>query len=542
MCYNADDMREITTTQSSFKEFIELDALYVDKTKAIHDLVKDTSRRFFFISRPRRYGKSLFCSTLHALFDGRRDLFEGLYIAERTDYSFERYPVLHFDFSPLDTMDIESFLSDFRRMIRRQAYVHDLTIEEGTPSGMLTSLLDGLIEKEGKRVVIIIDEFDSPLTGAMGKPFAEEIRGRLSAFYAVIKMNAPRIRLFFITGVVKLSNLSIFSKMNNLVDLSMDPRFASAFGYTDEELLEYFGEGIDEYYSSHKDEYSSRDEFALRIREYYDGYRFSPRSEVTVYNPVSIGYFFNDGCSFQNYWNMTGVSTLAVTLASRIPLSEIVEDTGVVSMSAFTSFDISQICSGKLSKNSILALLYYTGYLTIKDGDEDGVTLAFPNTEVATSFTAGLLPRYRERDAENVEVWLSRLMRACGEGNGEAVRRKMEEYFAAFSYELADRDPERTYHAIFHSIFVMAGLDAISEDRGARGRADEALKAGDHIWVFELKVDGSADEALSQIEARDYGKRYAYLMRPGMVLHKVGISFSSAERRIAEYKEERKAY
>ena len=163
MCYNADDMRAITTDTADFEYLRENDLVYVDKTEAIHDLVKDPSRRFFFLSRPRRYGKSLFCSTLHALFDGRRDLFEGLYIAERTDYSFERYPVLHFDFSPLDTMDIESFLSDFRRMIRRQAYVHDLTIEEGTPSGMLTSLLDALIEKEGKRVVIIIDEFDSPL-------------------------------------------------------------------------------------------------------------------------------------------------------------------------------------------------------------------------------------------------------------------------------------------------------------------------------------------------------------------------------------------
>ena len=541
MCYNADDMREINTTSSSFRDFVENGDIYVDKTEYIYKLVS-AGRRFYFISRPRRYGKSLFCSTLHALFDGRRDLFEGLYIAERTDYSFERYPVLHFDFSPLDTMDIESFLSDFRRMIRRQAYVHDLTIEEGTPSGMLTSLLDALIEKEGKRVVIIIDEFDSPLTGAMGKPFAEEIRGRLSAFYAVIKMNAPRIRLFFITGVVKLSNLSIFSKMNNLVDLSMNPAFASAFGYTDEELLEYFGEGIDEYYSSHRDEYASRDEFAMRIREYYDGYRFSPDSDVTVYNPVSIGYFFNEECRFRCYWNMTGVPTLAVNLASRFPLADILGYDLSLPLTAFTTFDISQIYGGDLSEDSILALLYYTGYLTIRETMGNVLILAFPNTEVATSFTAGLLPRYRERDAENVEVWLSRLMRACMAGDEGMVKRKMEEYFAAFSYELADRDPERTYHAIFHSIFVMAGLDAISEDRGARGRADEALKAGDHIWVFELKVDGSADEALSQIEARDYGKRYAYLMRPGMVLHKVGISFSSAERRIAEYKEERKAY
>ena len=361
-------------------------------------------------------------------------------------------------------------------------------------------------------------------------------------------MNAPRIRLFFITGVVKLSNLSIFSKMNNLIDLSMNPAFASAFGYTDEELLEYFGEGIDEYYSSHKDEYSSRDEFAMRIREYYDGYRFSPRSEVTVYNPVSIGYFFNDGCSFQNYWNMTGVPTLAVNLASRFPLADILGYDLSLPLTAFTTFDISQICGGDLSEDSILALLYYTGYLTIRETMGNVLILAFPNMEVATSFSTSLVTRYRDTGTQDVTLWLCDLIDACEEGDEEAARRKMEEYFAAFSYELADRDPERTYHAIFHSIlertyhaifhsiFVMAGLDAISEDRGARGRADEALKAGDHIWVFKLKVDGSADEALSQIEARDYGKRYAYLMRPGMVMHKVGISFSSTERRIVDWK------
>ena len=231
MCYNADDMREITTDNPDFEYLIENDLVYVDKTEYIHRLVS-SGRRFFFLSRPRRYGKSLFCSTLHALFDGRRDLFEGLYIAERTDYSFERYPVLHFDFSPLDMTDMESFLSCFRLALRRQAREHGVTIEDGSPSAMLTELLDAVIAKEGKKAVIIIDEFDSPMTSAMDKGFIGSVRDAFSAFYAVIKMNAPRIRLFFITGVVKLSNLSIFSKMNNLVDLSMDPRFASAFGYT----------------------------------------------------------------------------------------------------------------------------------------------------------------------------------------------------------------------------------------------------------------------------------------------------------------------
>ena len=536
MCYNADDMRAITTDTADFEYLRENNLVYVDKTKAIHDLVKDTSRRFFFLSRPRRYGKSLFCSTLHALFDGRRDLFEGLYIAERTDYSFERFPVLHFDFSPLDTMDIESFLSDFRRMIRRQAYVHDLTIEEGTPSGMLTSLLDALIEKEGKRVVIIIDEFDSPLTGAMGKPFAEEIRGRLSAFYAVIKMNAPRIRLFFITGVVKLSNLSIFSKMNNLVDLSMDPRFASAFGYTDEELLEYFGEGIDEYYSSHKDEYSSRDELAMRIREYYDGYRFSPRSEVTVYNPVSIGYFFNDGCSFQNYWNMTGVPTLAVNLASRFPLADILGYDLSLPLTAFTTFDISQICGGELSSDSILALLYYTGYLTIRDGNENGVTLRFPNREVSSSFTEFLVSRYATK---GIGALVYKGSVAMTHGDVEELVDILNSYLSLFSYQLIEKEGERTFHMLIHAYMVCLGSYAYPEDPGYKGRADEVVRYGSYIYIFELKRGDGAEAALRQIKDKGYADKYlAEARHGGKHIIICGLDISSSEGKVVDYRYE----
>ena len=537
MCYNADDMRAITTDTADFEYLRENDLVYVDKTKAIHDLVKDTSRRFFFISRPRRYGKSLFCSTLHALFDGRRDLFEGLYIAERTDYSFERYPVLHFDFSPLDMTDMESFLSCFRLALRRQSREHGVTIEDGSPAAMLTELLDAVIAKEGKKAVIIIDEFDSPMTSAMDKGFIGSVRDAFSAFYAVIKMNAPRIRLFFITGVVKLSNLSIFSKMNNLVDLSMDPRFAPAFGYTDEELLEYFGEGIDEYYEAHTDEYSSRDEFAMRIREYYDGYRFSPDSEVTVYNPVSIGYFFNDGCSFQNYWNMTGVSRLAVDLAMRVPLSEFIEGDASVPLSAFTSFDLSQIYEGRLSRESVLALLYYTGYLTIRDGDEDGVTLAFPNTEISSSFTRSLSSRYSNEGEEPVNIVIEG-KRAARKGDTEALIRRLSDFYAQCSSQILSHRFEQPYQLIAHMFFIAAGCRAAVEEGTMLGRIDNSMRVGRHIYLLELKVDSSADDALSQIIERRYDEKFRIELERGYTIHLIGVSFSSEKRNISEYKEE----
>ena len=535
--YTIDEMREITTDIFSFESIRKNDILYVDKTMYIHSLVKSMARSFYFLSRPRRYGKSLFCSTLHALFDGRKELFKGLYIAEKTDYPFTPFPVLHFDFSGMDTDTRRNFIACFRKSIAKEAMRNGIDIPESTPSSMLLDLIDALYEKRGK-VVIIIDEFDAPVTDALGEEngMPGYIRKAFSTFYANIKKSSGKIRFLFITGVTKLSNMSIFSKMNNLLDISMDEAFADAFGYTEPELIEYFGEGMDEHMEANQGKYSSRDEFVSRIREYYDGYRFSRDSEVTVYNPVSIGRFFNSGCRFDNYWEQTGGSSLAVTLASRFDLSSIIGSELAITTYAFNSFDISLLQGKDIERSRMLALLYYTGYLTICDAEDKVISLAFPNKEVASSFTGNLLARHIGKDSDSVFLWISRFVKAARNGDEDEMRRKLEEYFSAFSYELMGDERERFYHAIFHAVFLMAGLHAASEDRGMRGRADEVLIAGSHIWIFELKVDRTADEALGQIEEKGYGDKYSYLMKPGMALHKVGISFSSSERKIAEWK------
>ena len=258
---------------------------------------------------------------------------------------------------------------------------------------------------------------------------------------------------------------------------------------------------------------------------------------MTVYNPVSIGRFFNSGCRFDNYWEQTGVSSLAVTLASRFDLSSIIGSELAITTYAFNSFDISLLQGKDIERSRMLALLYYTGYLTIaKASSSNKIILAFPNREVASSFTGNLLSRHLRKDPDEMYIWLADFIEAAENGDAEEMRRKLDEYFSAFSYELMGDERERFYHAIFHAVFLMAGLHAASEDRGMRGRADEVLIAGSHIWIFELKVDRTADEALEQIEEKGYGDKYSYLMKPGMALHKVGISFSSSERKIAEWK------
>ena len=535
--YN-EDMKGITTDNSSFELFRKYDALYVDKTEFICRLLSVWPKRFFFISRPRRFGKSLFCDTLRNVFEGNKELFRGLYIYDK--YDFEPYPVLSFNFAGQSISSIERFTERIAWNIKRYGKAYGVDMVGDDPAFLLEQLLIGIAENTGKKAVIIIDEYDSPITTAIieKKPFVDEIRSILNSFYSTIKNSNQYIHFFFMTGVVKLSNLSIFSAMNNLVDLSMKEEFAGAFGYTDEELDEYFGEGIDEYLEANPSKYKSREEFRKKIRSYYDGYRFSPESETRVYNPVSIGFFFNDGCKFDNYWIQTGATSFAVALARNVDLSKILSSQELkTTAAAFTTFDISDIREKNLTERKMIAMLYYTGYFSIESYDEPYIHLSFPNAEVAASFVNHLLEQYSSDRNMEFDGWAKEFYDACQYGNEENLLRKLTEYFDAFSYELIGDEKEKFYHAIFHAIFFLTGIYSITEDRGLRGRADEVIITSDSLWIFELKVDASAEDALRQIEDKGYADKYADMInRRNLKVHKVGISFSSETRSIAEWK------
>ncbi len=536
-CYN-NDVKGVTTDIFKFEEIIRCDLLYVDKTKYIYDLVGSMDRRFFFLSRPRRFGKSLFCSTLHALFDGRRDLFKGLYIAEETDYSFEKYPVIHLDFSKMSLLSEQSVFNAVQKGIIGAADANGISIGIDDPSLMLDDLITRAMEKTGKPVVIIIDEFDSPFTSEFGsKPeFIEYMRKLFNGLYKTIKADSGYIRFFFITGCVKLANLSIFSAMNNLKDISMDPRFAGAFGYTDEEVERFFGEGIDEYLATNPEKYGSREDFIKAIRDYYDGYRFSSDSETRVYNPVSIGSFFSDGCVFRNYWNATGVSTMAVELARRYDLLSIVDEMPSVDMESFTSFDISLLSGKRLSIDSIYALLYFAGYMTIHDGNELGLMLRFPNREISSSFSKSLASAYTEN---GIGGTVFEADKAACRGDIDGFISILRDYYSRFPYLLFDKRNERFFHLLFHAFMVSLGMDAYAEDAGSIGRADEVLITDRYIYIFELKIDRSAAEALEQIKDRHYADKHIRQARDGKrKIMLIGISISSETRNITEYMHE----
>ena len=535
--YN-EDMKGITTDNSSFELFRKYDALYVDKTEFICRLLSVWPKRFFFISRPRRFGKSLFCDTLKNIFEGNKELFRGLYIYDK--YDFKPYPVLSFNFAGQSISSIERFTERIAWNIKRYGKIYGVDMFGDDPAFLLEQLLIGIAENTGKKAVIIIDEYDSPISTAIieKKPFVDEIRSILNSFYSTIKNSNQYIHFFFMTGVVKLSNLSIFSAMNNLVDLSMKEEFAGAFGYTDEELDEYFGEGIDEYLEANHGKYKSREEFREKIRSYYDGYRFSPESETRVYNPVSIGFFFSDGCKFDNYWIQTGATSFAVALARNVDLSKILSSQELkTTVAAFSTFDISDIREKNLTERKMIAMLYYTGYFSIESYDEPYIHLSFPNAEVAASFVNHLLEQYSSDRNMEFDGWAKEFYDACQDGNEENFMKKLTEYFDAFSYELIGNEKEKFYHAIFHAIFFLTGVYSITEDRGLRGKADEVVATSDSLWIFELKVDESAEDALRQIEDKRYADKYADMInRRNLKVHKVGISFSSETRSIAEWK------
>lgn len=516
-------MKRIAINISSFELLRTNNYIYVDKTQYIYSLVEPPFG-YYFISRPRRYGKSLFCSTLDALFKGKKELFKGLYISEKTTYNFAKYPVVHFNFANLSSYSFDEFRSSLQDMIRRAGDEYEVEIErKEDPARMLLDLILTLNKKFSKQIVIIIDEFDDPVISSLDRPYIGKIIDVFSSFYSQIKNNSELIRFLFITGVTKLSNVSIFSKMNNLIDLSMNASFASAFGYDENEVEEYFGSLIDEYCREHNEQWKDKRELTDAISDYYDGYRFSPYSNKLVYNPVSLGFFFSESFIFRNYWEMTEISTLAVTLAKKYNLSEIIMGEQRIAISAFTSFDISVLSEKKLTKRSIIALLYYAGYLTIKGEIDGGLILGFPNTEIASSFTESLSLLYSEDSDVSSDMIMEGKV-AINNGDTAMLISALSKFYSNSSSMIIRAKLENPYHLIFHMFFVACGARVSSEEGTLTGRIDTVIEKKDTIYIAELKVDISADDALNQIKAKHYHEKY---LSTGKRIHLLCVSFSS---------------
>jgi len=531
-------MKTISTSIYTFEDLITGGCLYVDKTEYMYRLIT-TPKGQFFCSRPRRFGKSLTVSTLDAIFKGKRELFDGLYIAG-TDYDWRKYPVIHLDFAREITSSKDSLDESLSASLKNIAglYGIDNLPEEGAAL-IFRELIRKLKVKHDADVVILIDEYDKPILDHMDSfDEAEEMRGFMDEFFQVIKGSEPDIRFTFITGVTKFAKVSIFSKLNNLDDITMREEYAEMFGYTDAELRYNFAEYIGE--ASEKNSQSS-EELISEIKRWYDGFLFNENVE-TVYNPVSIGSFFNNGYKFKNYWFSTGTPTFLTKLLRRNHLIHADFDNVLMSESSFDVFDVVELSGDNVSNERLLQMLYQTGYLTIdkliREKPRRIFKLKFPNYEVESSFNENLTGIYARPDSVNSCV--NAIVTAADSGNTEALIVTIKTFFASLSYDIQIKE-EKYYQSMFFAICKLSGMDIDTEVTTNIGRIDAVLKAVGHVYIIEFKLNSTEDSAFNQIDEKKYAEKYILpAKKTGDKVHKLGINFSYADniRNITGYREE----
>ena len=498
--------------------------LYVDKTKYVYDVCHPG--QFVFLSRPRRFGKSLLTSTFDAYFSGRQDLFKGLAI-EKLETEWKHYPVLHFDLSDIKKgtteeceLNLHSQLQDFERTYGCEKASDDLTIR-------FRELVKNISRKTESQVVVLIDEYDAPLLTVLhDSERLEPMRTLLQSFYSPLKKLDQYLRFVFITGISKFSQLSIFSQLNNLNNISMLPQYAGICGITEQELKDNFQEGIDELGKAND---MTKDEVLAKLKLKYDGYRFSRNAEG-VYNPFSL-LSAMDNRDFSNYWFSTGTPTFLVKMMKRFH-TDLTKLDG--SEAGADDFD-----APTENMHSVLPLFYQSGYLTIKGYDPilSNYTLGYPNEEVKVGLMHALLPFYVVKDPVEARTAAGKMYLALRKDDIDEALEAARAFFAGIPYQegtLQDAPTsEGHFTAMLYVMFSFLNVYVYTQVRTAKGRMDILMKTDTTIYVMELKLDGTVEEALKQIDDKGYAIPYE---ADGRRIVKVGIRFSSEERTIVEWK------
>ena len=531
------NLKPISTGNPNFREIIESNSLYIDKTKYIYNLVASKSiDKTYFLSRPRRFGKSLTIDTLEHIFRGDKELFKGLYIYDK--YDFEEYPVVRLSMISVNSRDIVQVRRQLMKQVEKVGKdfgvleMMDLSVE--TPSDYLDSLIDSLNEKTGKQVVILIDEYDYPLMENIRSEAFESVRDEMANFYNMIKAKENMIRFCFLTGVTRFQHVSIFSKLNNLTDISDSPEYAALCGYTDEELDYYFAPYIQKYYEDNNIvEQEEREAFRKSIKDYYDGYRFSIRNDVTMYNPVSIGKFFNGGCSFDNFWIETGAQSLVNEIIRKYPDLFKSGKVFYTYESAMSTMNVSDIMEGCANAESVYSYLVQAGYMTISGTEYGKLLLSYPNREVGDTMNAKVLATYGiDIDGKRFPY----LYEAFATGDTEGIIAMFRDAYMNIPYDMF-MEKENNYQIAFYSALMFLGFESVeAEEKTNIGRMDISVKVKDDLYyIIELKLDESAEKALKQIKEKRYYEKYE---KKGSTIHLLGINFSSKERNIRDWKEE----
>jgi len=513
----------ITTSAYTFENTISGNYLYVDKTDYFYELIKEESG-IFFLSRPRRFGKSLSVSILKNIFKGNKELFKGLKIYDMP-YDWKSYPVINLNISKPPCESAQVLNKGLCAILRDNANELGVALSDELHSGLL---FGELIEKASKlgKLVILIDEYDKPLVENIYAPYIEEIRQVLENFYINIKASDEHLRFVFMTGVTKFSKVSVFSKLNNLEDITMDARFATMYGYTQDEVEQYFGERIDELAVKNKIE---RTEYRETIRQWYNGFRFHPDA-ITVYNPVSMGMFINQGGRFSNFWFSTGSPSFIFDVLKKQKIDFFKTIHEQIPDFVLDSFDVTNMLAAPL--------LLQTGYLTIESAqfvfNKTLYKLNFPNLEIEIAFEHHLLGMLTERNLQDVSSEIVRLQMAIIANDTAEMQKVLKSHIAAIPYTHRS-DMEENYQNIMFSIFRLIGANVHNEVHLNNGRIDSVIVNHDHIYIFEYKMNQSADIALAQLKEKGYATPY---LSDGKPITLIGINFSKEERNIVEWKEE----
>lgn len=513
-------MKTITTSVYTFRDIIEGEFLYVDKTRNIYELVK-IPKGVFFLSRPRRFGKSLTLSTLESIFLGEKELFEGLYMYAQP-FEWKEHPVIRIDLGDKQADTAEGLKHHLALAIKDQAARYGLEVESDVPHAMFFALVRALSDR-GK-VVILVDEYDKPILGNIGNPELPKIRDVLKAFYSVIKGVDQYLRFGFITGVSKFSQVSIFSDLNNLTDLTMMEKFAEMPGFTQQELEDNYSEYIDQL--AEREELSHTSLLA-KMREWYNGYRFSEK-EVTIYNPVSIGKLF-ENMKFRNYWFETGTPSFLIKLLKekQFDIPRVLEVP--VGPETFSVYEVEHLTA--------LPIFFQTGYLTIKGlrktSRQPLFYLGYPNIEVEESFSKCIIKDYTHLDGD-VSSLLYDMQSLFFEGDLERLFELLRVFFANIPHTI-QLQQEKYYQTIFYVLFRLIGLDIETEVTTNKGRIDAVVTTDDTVYVFEFKLHGTAEDAIAQIKEKRYFEKY---LNSGKSIRLIGAAFDPKTRNLERWIEQ----
>jgi len=524
------NIRKLPIGIQTFEKIINNHQVYIDKTHFIFKLVSNDG--MYFLSRPRRFGKSLFVSTLDAYFSGKKELFSGLAIAdiepqmaaEEGRDEWIKYPVIYINFDGVDLTSYEEFLKTFASRFDDicKHYEADFTNIESIPE-KFNKLIKYLYKKQNLPVVILIDEYDKPMLSAIDDPeISDKYIKFFKSFYGNLKGSDQYIKFAFITGVTKFSKVSIFSDLNNLNDISLDDRYAEICGITKEELQNGFCQEISEM-AEHNS--LSSQECLSKLKKCYDGYHFTPKM-VDIYNPFCLLKAL-DARNFGNYWFESGTPTFLV---------KAIKQKGVDIRKFLDGFkaDLNSISNYRLSYSNIVPMMYQTGYLTIKQYDKESglCTLGYPNEEIEYAFMNNLLEEYTEVEDESI-LSASVFSDYVYHGLVNEFMTAIKAVFAHIPYPTSQKQYELNYQTIFYLIFTLMGQRMRTEVYTNEGRIDAVCETKDYIYLFEFKLDGSVEDALKQIEDKAYAVGYE---ASGKQIVKIGVAIDTEKRNIKDYK------